>query len=676
MKNMQINKLVINNFGIYYGRNEFSFGSKKGRSNIILIGGENGSGKTTFLSAIKLAIYGPLFLGYKSVNTKYMDYIKDKINLYALAEGTNEASIEIQFTIRNHGEPEHYKIIRQWKLINESVKEYAQIFKGDLILNERETEEFYHFLRRYLPPSLFDFFFFDGEKVQQYVLDPRFESNVKEAFMTLFNLDLFDILKEDLLKYLKQENIFANLTEEQRQYTQIEHDLRNQENIINRLETRIAELKEKLKDTQVKIQELEREFSNQGGIMAREREELNNKIFAMEQEKKQISEKIKEIAANLLPFVITQKLVQKVVTQIENEERVQRYETLKEELGNETLPHVLKSLSHKFHITDQSGNEATSSFIAEINKRLFDLLKPIGVNLDKFKIIHEMTKEQKHAMHELFKQVQKFDGKEINNYFARMEQLTNEIYNAKKQIEHNLKDDVLKDIVNKLNEQTRIHEQIKYEIEANEAKLVEARKFYNELMIQKEKAAKRVYQAQKDGNIFELCQKLNRVLSKYQEIQINKYLGTVETYFLQMFNSLMRKGQFLNSFKIDPHTFELTMLNHANSPVFKHSLSAGETQIFFLSLLWALLKASKQQIPLVLDTLFGRLDHTHKENLIKKYLPVAGEQIIILSTNTEIDEHYYNKIKPYIQQEFLLNFNRDTNRVDISNNYFFQKVMN
>lgn len=36
---MQINQLVITNFGIYYGRNEFVFGNKKGRANIILIGG-------------------------------------------------------------------------------------------------------------------------------------------------------------------------------------------------------------------------------------------------------------------------------------------------------------------------------------------------------------------------------------------------------------------------------------------------------------------------------------------------------------------------------------------------------------------------------------------------------------------------------------------------------------
>ncbi|WP_445612512.1 DNA sulfur modification protein DndD [Geobacillus sp. YF-1] len=671
---MQINKLAITNFGIYYGRNEFIFGNKKDRSNIILIGGENGTGKTTFLSAIKLALYGPLFLGYKSANAKYIDFIKDKINIYSRAEGNKMAGIEMHFTLYNNGEPENYYIIRQWQLTRETVKEHLQVYKNDILLTDNQMEEFDHFLRRNLPPSLFDFLFFDGERVQQYVLDSRFEQNIKEAFMTLFNLDLFDTLKEDLLKYLKQDNIFTSLTQEQREYTQIEYDLRNQENVIRSLEKRIAELREQMKDIQVKTRELEREFSNKGGMIAREREALNEQLFLMEQEKKQITEKIKEATAELLPFVITQKLLQQTVTQIETEERVERYNALKEELNNETFPLLFKELSRHFHITDSEGREAATSFAEALKEKLFQSIKPAGINFDHFQFIHQMNSEQKQTIRNLFHQVRHFDGKRIDEWFAKIHQLTDEIYTVKKRIEHSLTDESLKDMINKLNEHARLHEQIKYEIEANTAKLFEAQKFYQELIAKKEKLQKRIRQAKKDENIFELCQKLSRVLSRYQEEQVKKYLGTVERYFLQMFNSLMRKGQFLNSFKIDPQTFEITMLNHSNRPIFKHSLSAGETQLFFLSLLWALLKASKRQIPFVLDTLFGRLDRTHKENLIQKYLPIAANQVIILSTNTEVDEYYYNQMKPYIQREFSLRYDRSSNRVHIDNHYFFQKV--
>ncbi|MCG6171569.1 DNA sulfur modification protein DndD, partial [Anoxybacillus sp. LAT_11] len=83
-------------------------------------------------------------------------------------------------------------------------------------------------------------------------------------------------------------------------------------------------------------------------MIARERETLNEQVFLMEQEKKQITEKIKETAAELLPFLITQKLLQQTVTQIDAEERVERYNTLKEELNNETLPLLFKELSCHF----------------------------------------------------------------------------------------------------------------------------------------------------------------------------------------------------------------------------------------------------------------------------------------------------------------------------------------
>ena len=52
---MVIKNLKLHNFGVYAGDNEFSF---EGKKPIVLIGGMNGRGKTTFLEAILLALYG------------------------------------------------------------------------------------------------------------------------------------------------------------------------------------------------------------------------------------------------------------------------------------------------------------------------------------------------------------------------------------------------------------------------------------------------------------------------------------------------------------------------------------------------------------------------------------------------------------------------------------------
>jgi DNA sulfur modification protein DndD len=52
---MIINKIILNNYGLYEGVQEFDLRPEKDK-NIILIGGENGAGKTTLFDSIKLCL--------------------------------------------------------------------------------------------------------------------------------------------------------------------------------------------------------------------------------------------------------------------------------------------------------------------------------------------------------------------------------------------------------------------------------------------------------------------------------------------------------------------------------------------------------------------------------------------------------------------------------------------
>ena len=59
---MYIRRLELFNFGVYAGKNEFVF---TGNKPVVLIGGMNGHGKTTFLEAILLSLYGSNSPAYK-----------------------------------------------------------------------------------------------------------------------------------------------------------------------------------------------------------------------------------------------------------------------------------------------------------------------------------------------------------------------------------------------------------------------------------------------------------------------------------------------------------------------------------------------------------------------------------------------------------------------------------
>ena len=53
---MILEKLLVNNFGVYAGKQKFNLSPDK--KPVILIGALNGSGKTTFLQAIDFVLYG------------------------------------------------------------------------------------------------------------------------------------------------------------------------------------------------------------------------------------------------------------------------------------------------------------------------------------------------------------------------------------------------------------------------------------------------------------------------------------------------------------------------------------------------------------------------------------------------------------------------------------------
>ena len=101
-------------------------------------------------------------------------------------------------------------------------------------------------------------------------------------------------------------------------------------------------------------------------------------------------------------------------------------------------------------------------------------------------------------------------------------------------------------------------------------------------------------------------------------------------------------------------------------------LSKGERQIFILALYWAIIEISGQNIPFVIDTPYARIDANHRREISEKFFPNISDQVIILSTDEEINEEYYKIVKPYVSKEYLLINDENENRTTIKNNYFFE----
>ena len=87
-------------------------------------------------------------------------------------------------------------------------------------------------------------------------------------------------------------------------------------------------------------------------------------------------------------------------------------------------------------------------------------------------------------------------------------------------------------------------------------------------------------------------------------------------------------------------------------------------------MLKALAEVSGRKLPMIIDTPLARLDSIHRDRLVENFYPTASHQVIILSTDTEIDISYKEKLTPYLAQSYLLNFNEKSETTEVSTGYF------
>ena len=120
---MRLNKIYINNYGIYNGQYEYDFSVTEGK-NVILVSGRNGSGKTTLLNTVKLSIYGPKLFGSSTTqNKQYLSYIENNLNAFARHEGCTDYSVGIDFYMFYEESLKQFSITRSWDISSTPLKE-------------------------------------------------------------------------------------------------------------------------------------------------------------------------------------------------------------------------------------------------------------------------------------------------------------------------------------------------------------------------------------------------------------------------------------------------------------------------------------------------------------------------------------------------------------------------
>jgi DNA sulfur modification protein DndD len=167
-------------------------------------------------------------------------------------------------------------------------------------------------------------------------------------------------------------------------------------------------------------------------------------------------------------------------------------------------------------------------------------------------------------------------------------------------------------------------------------------------------AASNAFDAEDTERLIRHSGLVRKTVDRFKTAVVERHSSRIGSLMLDSFNRLLRKRELVAELIIDPATYDVQLIDASGTKLSPDKLSAGERQLLAISLLWGLARCSGNPLPVVIDTPLGRLDAIHRSKLAENYFPHASHQVVLLSTNTEIDTAMLNKLETFIGSVYHL----------------------
>jgi DNA sulfur modification protein DndD len=633
----------------------------------------NGAGKTSILDAINLCLYGE----------RKLDRVFKSINQYELENSNFECFIELQFIMDNG---DTICLNRSWGIpysfsnnpTPEDLKEKVVIKKNNHTISEVEQQSFLEYIKTEIPEGITQFFFFDGEKIQHIAADEYAAMDLKNSMEAALGIQNIHKLIDDLdhIKRDERKDIPGITNEDiQLQETEIEQ----LENKKGKLEKQAAEIDAQLEHYKGMLSESKSFFKKEFGFESDDikQKELNEKArIKISSRLSEIDLEMKNIIQTNFAFGQLIPFFHKVRSQIQSEKKL-RVERSKQGIAEIIPSEILQEIQ---------------SFEEVIRKKPLTQTELQILQEKITAIIHKYIKIK--GTSDKTPEILKLSDDEARKILIKMEDIEKGVSDKFTQLlqekQKNLIDlEIIEKDLNKKNFEgsrlTRFNEiqarlelfskdigernerlkQINTEIDTLSKTIIEKKRELEDAYVILERSTKK-------GAFLQQITNISQLLTEYVDQLRSEKIHQLESSTFHMFRQLLSKGESVVQLSIDPKTYLITIKNDSGHVIRKEALSAGEKEIFAISLLWGLAQTSQLKLPIIIDTPLSRLDSTHRDRIVSNYFPNAGHQVIILSTDTEVDKKYYSILENHLQDAIHLKYNSVQKLTTIEEGYFWR----
>ena len=677
---MTIREIELNNFRIYKGKNKIELFPDENR-NLIIVSGNNGFGKTTFLMSLVWCLYGKNMgkvdeLYRKEIDEKggYSKYIGNSLNFAAQKEGETRFSVSVTFTdVEIPDTPcTEITIVRSYDSATNYDDELEILIDGrknDLFTGSKEevAKEEEIFIRDYiLPIEIAKFFFFDAEKIVSFaqINTPEQRRDLSLAYSQVLGRQKYEDLKNELVRIQDDYRKASAKPQEKREFNALIADIDFKESEIDRLSEEIVNLEDDRVIKRHNSAELQSKLIREGDMMsADELMKLNNRKTELDTVLREADDSLKDLYS-LIPFGLAGGLMAELSSQLETE-KAYKQNKLQLEGVNDKTDVILGDIEDAkrnlpFPIDIKARNFYESQIRQLIKKHFYNVSDES--KFEHFSTLHDFSQGQvEEFMHIIVK---------IKESKSSFENLINKYTKAKAElytIERNIREAEKKaesDYVQNLRtRKENIDRQIDSIGEKIGKKQSEIETLKNQVIAhkkQKEILSKKINVSDQnravDNEATRLIHTIQKFLIRFKEEKKKALAKKLEAKL----QSYLHKTNLVKNVIVDINgngdDVDICLFGYDDKKIDNGILSMGERQMFASALLSALVDETEIEFPVFIDSPMQKFDPQHTKNVLTKFYPNVSKQVILFPLlKKELTEEEYQYIQPIVNKSYLIN---------------------
>lgn len=648
MAKITITSVSIENLGPFRERQQIDFGVSPGRP-VILVKALNGSGKTTLLTALQVGLYGQKALP----SLRRSEYEQLMAGLQR-RDASGPGVVEIGIVVEISGGRRHLNVRREWSSRGDGILENISVFEKDnLELDFSHTWD--EFIGSILPAELVQLFLFDGEKIEALANPDRLPDLLKRATEVFLGIGGIDALGNDL-KALERRAALKNKTNSA-EFEEARSSIANWKNQANELETRIQRLTQEqasarnaVEQAQIALERYSAEAKRKGLMAYEQAASIRNDVIVAG---KTVSSARADLATAMSDPVLP-------ITWLTS-----LWQTYRDAWDADQQARHAKLLGQEFKKRDQ---RVLSALPANLSKAAIEAVKrALDQDLKTYSV------NRKGAGHRLrdapprdVERELEIGRRQVRRSLDALRAAQNQLDKAEQHIGQIPAEEQVSNILLDLQERSKAVAAAEAQLLTLTQQLTEVQSNLAHVRVRQNAAEERLGREFRDQSLeaksLEASARTRKVLSVFKDRLLASKAQWLSDMITTEFRNLLRKRNLIASVVVDPATYQVLIKDNKQQELPMERLSAGERQLLAISVLSALIKERKGRFPVVVDTPLARLDQQHRSTLIKRFFATVSHQVVVLSTDKEVDGAAYEALSPFTNAEYSFDFDDEEGR--------------